>query len=209
MAPLSLQCDYTLVQTNFTQLEVMCKASWEQLKVLERAEEKRKGGKGENRKGKHDDGSLAAECSLRHRLPKILKECEERLKVLRAVHRRVINRFHSFLFFLGYSRVMVRDTKAEDFCRTISNFSLEYRSTRQAIILQRERQKAGTESPGPNTPVCGRRCQQTPSQDSDEQRKLEEALRAPETVARLDVTLPRNRRRLADIKGSFSRSLKW
>uniref|UniRef100_A0A7N6B5F7 FH2 domain-containing protein n=1 Tax=Anabas testudineus TaxID=64144 RepID=A0A7N6B5F7_ANATE len=128
-------------QSNLTQLEALCKASWEQLKAL------------------------APEGSLRHRLPKILKECEERLKVLRAVHRRVMNRFHSFLLFLGYSRAMVRDTKAEDFCKSISNFSLEYRTTRQAILLQRERerQKSGAESPGPNTPVGRRKCQQTPT----------------------------------------------
>lgn len=88
----SVQCDYTLVQSSFTQLEAMCKASWEQLKVLERCDEKRKGGKGEKKKGKCNDESFSPEGSLRHRLPKVLKECEERLKVLRAVHRRVINR---------------------------------------------------------------------------------------------------------------------
>uniref|UniRef100_A0A3B4H050 FH2 domain-containing protein n=1 Tax=Pundamilia nyererei TaxID=303518 RepID=A0A3B4H050_9CICH len=134
-------------QSNFTQLESLCKASWEQVKLLNKA--------------------LAPDGSLRHRLPKILKECEERLKVLRAVHRRVINRFHSFLLFLGYSRAMVRDTKPEDFCKTISNFSLEYRTMQQAILLQRERererQKNVTESPGPNTPVGKRKNQQTPS----------------------------------------------
>ncbi|XP_018543411.1 FH1/FH2 domain-containing protein 1 [Lates calcarifer] len=92
------KCDYSLVQSNLSQLEALCKASWEQLKVLDKAEEKRKGGKGDKRRGGGGD-----EGSLRHRLPKILKECEERLKVLRAVHRRVINRFHSFLLFLGYS----------------------------------------------------------------------------------------------------------
>lgn len=76
------------------------------------------------------------------------------------------SRFHSFLLFLGYSRAMVRDTKAEDFCKTISNFSLEYRTTRQAILLQREReqQKTGAESPGRNTPVVRRKRQQTPTQ---------------------------------------------
>lgn len=86
-----LQCDYSLVQTNLTQLEAMCKASWEQLKILDKAEERRKGGKGEKRRGGGDE-VLANEGYLRHRLPKILKECEERLKVLRAVHRRVMNR---------------------------------------------------------------------------------------------------------------------
>uniref|UniRef100_A0A3Q0QQG7 FH2 domain-containing protein n=1 Tax=Amphilophus citrinellus TaxID=61819 RepID=A0A3Q0QQG7_AMPCI len=174
--------DYSQVQSNFTQLESLCKASWEQ--------------------------ALAPEGSLRHRLPKILKECEERLKVLRAVHRRVINRFHSFLLFLGYSRAMVRDTKPEDFCKTISNFSLEYRTMRQAILMQRERerQKSAAESSGPNTPVGRRKNQQTPSQvvtlDAFMQ-KDSEVLRTPESMSRLDVTLPRNRRRMADLQGTL------
>lgn len=210
------KCDYSLVQSNFAQLEAMCKASWEQLKILDKAEDKKKGGKVEKRKGGGDE-ALVPEGPLRHRLPKILKECEERLKVLRAVHRRVINRFHSFLLFLGYSKAMVRDTKAEDFCRTVSNFSLEYRTTRQTIILQRERerQRSGTDSPGPNTPAARRKqqqtttAQQTPTQENEEQRKLEEVLRTPESTPRLDVTLPRNRRRMTDTQGPFSRKLKW
>ncbi|XP_040886882.1 FH1/FH2 domain-containing protein 1 [Toxotes jaculatrix] len=208
------KCDYSLVQSNLTQLEALCKASWEQLKALDKAEEKRKGGKAEKWRGGVRDDALAPEGSLRHRLPKILKEYEERLKVLRAVHRRVINRFHSFLLFLGYSRAMVRDTKAEDFCKTISNFSLEYRTTQQGILLQRERerQKSEAESPSPNTPVGRRRRQLTPTQEcerSEEQCKLEEVLRTPESALRLDATLPRNRRRMADIQGPFSRKWKW
>lgn len=60
----------------------------------------------------------------------------------------------------------MRDTTAEDFCKTISNFSLEYRTTRQQILQQkeRERQKSGAESPGPNTPAARRKRQQTPTQ---------------------------------------------
>ncbi|XP_045921658.1 FH1/FH2 domain-containing protein 1 [Micropterus dolomieu] len=204
------KCDYSLVQSNITQLEALCKASWEQLKVLDKAEERRKGGKMEKRRGQEDE-ALASEASLRYRLPKILKECEERLKVLRAVHRRVINRFHSFLLFLGYSRAMVRDTKEEDFCKTISNFSLEYRTTRQTILLQREkeRQKSGAESPGPNTPAARRKRQETPTQENEEQRRLEEVLKTPESTSRLDVTLPRNRRRMTDFQSPFSRKMKW
>lgn len=88
--PLVLQCDYSQVQTNFTQLETMCKASWEQLKVLDKADVKRKGVSSEKRSRAEE--ALAPEGALRHKLPKLLKEFEERLKVLRAVHRRVFNR---------------------------------------------------------------------------------------------------------------------
>lgn len=61
---------------------------------------------------------------------------------------------------------MVRGIKAEDFCRTVSNFSLEYRTTRQAILLQRERErlKSGGESLTPNTPVARQKLQKTPAQ---------------------------------------------
>lgn len=61
---------------------------------------------------------------------------------------------------------MVRDTKAEDFCRTVSNFSLEYRTTRQTILLQRERerQRSAGGSPGLNTPAARGKQQQTPTQ---------------------------------------------
>lgn len=63
---------------------------------------------------------------------------------------------------------MVRDTKAEDFCKTISNFSLEYRTIQQGILLQRERerQKSQTEDPGPNTPIGRRKRLQTPAKVS-------------------------------------------
>ncbi|XP_028330518.1 FH1/FH2 domain-containing protein 1 isoform X2 [Gouania willdenowi] len=212
------KCDYSQVQSNFVQLEALCKASWEQLKILDKSEEKKKGAKG----GKVNE----SEGSLRHRLPKTLKECEQRLKVLKAVHRRVINRFHSFLLFLGYSRVMVRETKAEDFCKSVSNFSLEYRTMRENVLLQREReqQKENRDRVGGSTPVGRRRCQQPPSQvhhtrtyvphrsshpevpilnvyiqESDEQTRLEEILKTPTSSSIMDVSLPRNRRKMSDL----------
>lgn len=73
------------MQYNFIQLESQCKASWEQLKTLDKADDKKRGGRGRG-------GDEVQEGSLRRRLQKSLKEYEERLKVLRAVHRRVINR---------------------------------------------------------------------------------------------------------------------
>lgn len=144
------------------------------------------------------------------------------------------SRFHSFLLFLGYSKPMVREIKAEDFCRTVSNFSLEYRTTRQAILLQRERERrrSGGESPTPNTPAARQKLQKPPAQvfrpvkyaeiitemkldfipvliqhENEEQLRLEEILRTPENVSRLDGTLPRSRRRPTDTQGQRVASL--
>uniref|UniRef100_A0AAV2MAI9 FH2 domain-containing protein n=1 Tax=Knipowitschia caucasica TaxID=637954 RepID=A0AAV2MAI9_KNICA len=173
------KCDYSLVQSNLSQLEALCKASGEQLRVLDKADERR----GVKARGTSDG-------TMRPKLQRLLKESDERLRVLRAVHRRVINRFHSFLLFLGYSRSMVRDTRPEDFCKTISDFSLEFRATRQTILHQREKEKEREiKGTGSSTPV-GQRRSQTLTQDCEEQYKLEEILKTAETLYRLDVTLP-------------------
>ncbi|KAL1272045.1 hypothetical protein QQF64_031061 [Cirrhinus molitorella] len=198
------KCDYTQVQLNLSQLESLCKASWDQLRLLEKDGKKKKG-KGR----KEEDGE---EATLHQRLTQFLKDCEERLKVLRAVHRRVINRFHSFLLFLGYSRTMVRETSAEVFCKTVSDFALEYRATRNAILQQREREKEKErEKPSQSTPKLKTRLQQSPSDENQEQVKLEEVLKTPESSSsfHFDFTLPRQRSKTSDKKGCPSRKLKW
>ncbi|XP_073764009.1 FH1/FH2 domain-containing protein 1 isoform X2 [Danio rerio] len=204
------KCDYTQVQLNLCQLEVLCKASWDQLRLLEKDGKKRKGG---GRK----DGCVEEASSLHQQLHQFLKDCEERLKVLRAVYRRVINRFHSFLLFLGYSRSMVRETSAEAFCKTVSDFALEYRATRSAILQQREKEKEkekGRKKDSQSTPEFKIKLQQSPSDENQEQVKLEEVLKTPDSSSsssfHFDFTLPRQRSKSSDKKGFHSsRRLKW
>ncbi|XP_076144930.1 FH1/FH2 domain-containing protein 1 isoform X2 [Alosa pseudoharengus] len=208
------KCDYSQVQSNLAQLEAHCKASWEQLRLLEKDGDQRRS-KGSRSRGSNQSSDPGTEGSLRQRLPKFLKECEERLKVLRAVHRRVINRFHAFLLFLGYSRAMVRETRAEAFCKTVSDFALEYRATHNAILQQREREKEKEgdkerEKRGDSLTPQPKPKQQprTPSPESLEQRKLEELLRTPESSVRRDLMMPRHRSRTPDKRGLHLQKLK-
>lgn len=49
-------------------------------------------------------------------------------------------RFHSFLLFLGQPSSSVRDIKVTSFCRIISEFALEYRTSRDRVLtLKRKR----------------------------------------------------------------------
>ncbi|KAI4885641.1 hypothetical protein NFI96_017939 [Prochilodus magdalenae] len=210
------KCDYSQIQSNLDQLESLCKASWEQLRLLEKDGERRKGGGGEERR-------TGNEGSLRHRLPHFLKESGEKLKVLRAVHRRVINRFHSFLLYLGYSRSMVREMSADAFCKTVSDFALEYRATRQAILQQRERERGEERGRDPSTPRSKAKALQSPppvrlsnstrlspqTKDNEEQAKLEEVLKTPTSSSRFDFCLPRHRSKTPNARGSLTRRLKW
>lgn len=80
------QCDYLQVQSDLLALESLCKASWEKLRLITKDNERKRAGCAQV------DKRGGSETCLYQELPQFLKECGERLKVLRAVHRRVINR---------------------------------------------------------------------------------------------------------------------
>nr|XP_057944362.1 FH1/FH2 domain-containing protein 1 [Doryrhamphus excisus] len=120
----SAKVDFELLSENLVQLERRCKASWENLKVV----------------SKHETKTL-----LKNKMADFLKDCTQRIVILKVVHRRVINRFHSFLLFLGQPSSSVRDTKVTDFCRIISEFSLEYRTTRERVLTLKRKRAAHRE----------------------------------------------------------------
>ena len=48
-------------------------------------------------------------------------------------------RFDQFLQYFGYSAPAIRDVKVGAFCRTMSDFALEYQTTRDRVIHQRQK----------------------------------------------------------------------
>ncbi|XP_073320909.1 FH1/FH2 domain-containing protein 1 isoform X2 [Pagrus major] len=120
----SAKVDFELLSENLVQLERRCKASWDNLKVV----------------AKHETKTL-----LKNKMTEFLKDCTQRIIILKVVHRRVINRFHSFLLFLGQPSSSVRDIKVTSFCRIISEFSLEYRTTRERVVSIKRKRAAHRE----------------------------------------------------------------
>jgi len=48
-------------------------------------------------------------------------------------------RFNKFLLYFGYSVAAARDVKVGVFCKTLSDFALEYRTTRDRVVHQRQK----------------------------------------------------------------------
>ncbi|MGH0144728.1 UNVERIFIED_CONTAM: hypothetical protein FKN15_011412 [Acipenser sinensis] len=113
--------DFDQLSESLVQLERKCKTSWDNLKVIAKHESK---------------------AALKNKLTEFLKDCTERIIILKVVHRRIINRFHSFLLYLGQPSHSVRDMKVTQFCRIISEFALEYRTTRERALQQRQKRAA-------------------------------------------------------------------
>ncbi|XP_036297397.1 FH1/FH2 domain-containing protein 1 isoform X5 [Pipistrellus kuhlii] len=77
--------------------------------------------------------------ALRARLTHFLAHCSRRVNMLRVVHRRVCNRFHAFLLYLGYSAQAAREVRIMQFCHTLREFSLEYRTCRDRVLQQQQK----------------------------------------------------------------------
>ncbi|XP_036131370.1 FH1/FH2 domain-containing protein 1 [Molossus molossus] len=77
--------------------------------------------------------------ALRARLTHFLTHCARRVAMLRVVHRRVCNRFHAFLLYLGYTAQAAREVRIMQFCHTLREFSLEYRTCRERVLQQQQK----------------------------------------------------------------------
>ncbi|XP_051169881.1 FH1/FH2 domain-containing protein 3 isoform X7 [Leptopilina boulardi] len=110
--------DFDELASNIFKLESECKASWDHLKLI----------------AKHDGSTM-----MKVKMSDFLADCAERIIVLSIVHRRIINRFHKFVLWLGIPLHRVQDTKPNEFCRIVSEFALEYRTTRERVIQQLEK----------------------------------------------------------------------
>ncbi|XP_050465516.1 uncharacterized protein LOC126858896 isoform X4 [Cataglyphis hispanica] len=110
--------DFDELAANIAKLESECKASWDHLKLI----------------AKHDGSTM-----MKVKMSDFLADCAERIIVLNIVHRRIINRFRKFILWLGIPLHRIQDTKPNEFCRIVSEFALEYRTTRERVIQQLEK----------------------------------------------------------------------
>ncbi|KAK5605726.1 hypothetical protein CRENBAI_006949 [Crenichthys baileyi] len=114
----SAKVDFDQLQETLCQMERRCKASWDHLKVIAKHEMKPQ---------------------LKQKMSDFLKECAERIIILKIVHRRLINRFHSFLLYLGHPAYSVREISVNRFSKILSEFALEYRTTRDRVLQQKQK----------------------------------------------------------------------
>lgn len=112
----SAKVDFDQVQENLNQMERRCRACWDHLKAI----------------AKHETKPV-----LKTKMSEFLRDCAERIIILKIVHRRIVNRFHAFMLFIGHAPYSIRDVSITRFCRIVSEFALEYRTARERVLQQR------------------------------------------------------------------------
>ncbi|KAH9424111.1 Formin Homology 2 Domain [Dermatophagoides pteronyssinus] len=110
--------DFDDLGKNLHKMEQDCKQSWEHLKVISKF-----------------DGSSP----MKNKMSEFLADCAQRIIVLEIIHRRVMNRFKKFLVFLGMPSSAIKENKPNHLLKIISEFALEYRTTRERVREQIEK----------------------------------------------------------------------
>ncbi|KAK3086683.1 hypothetical protein FSP39_021897 [Pinctada imbricata] len=121
--------DWDELSNKLEKLKRECKASWDHLRAI----------------AKHEGSSSSG---LKSKLSEFLADAAQRIMILEIVFTRVLNRYHKLLLYMGIPTNFAKDLKVNHFCKTVSEFALEYRTTREKVLqqmqkkaMQRERKK--------------------------------------------------------------------
>lgn len=120
---------YDELEKQLARVEEECRSGWDHLKVI----------------AKHEPVSSP----LKSKMNEFLNECTDRISVMQVVQRRVLNRFKKTLIYLGFSSSVAKEIKPQVILKVISEFALEYRTTRERVrenfekkAKQRERNRS-------------------------------------------------------------------
>lgn len=113
----SARIDYKELFENLQRLEKECKSSWEYLAKI----------------SKNDNSSMKT------KINDYLVDVAERIHQLKDIYRIATNRWHGFLLYFGYSVQEIPDQKPNEVFKMVTEFALEYRTTRDKILQQKKR----------------------------------------------------------------------
>ncbi|CAG9558815.1 unnamed protein product [Danaus chrysippus] len=110
--------DFEVLSSNLVKLEADCKASWDHMK----------------RVAKHDSSQI-----FKTKINEFLTDAAERIILLSLIKKRVMSRYNMFLIYVGMASDDILRSKPSELLKVISEFALEYRTTRERVLQQLEK----------------------------------------------------------------------
>merc|ERR1719433_332037 len=107
--------DFEEVSSTLSRMKEECKNSWDYLRIIAR----------------YDDAGETE--SFRNKTSEFLTDAAERIIIMSKVHKRIQQRFFEFLSWLGIPKHLHNDYRAHQVCKIVSEFSLEFRTTRERV----------------------------------------------------------------------------
>ena len=142
--------DFNELEKTLKRMEAECKNAWDYLKIITRHDEKQlkllrqqhqqQVAEGETEKFIDDPNE-----PMRKRLQEFLVDAAERIFIMMRVHKKVTKRYLEFLTWMGIPVHFHNDYPVHKTCKILSEFALEYRTTRERVIQTIEKKKAARE----------------------------------------------------------------
>ena len=109
--------DFEEVSTTLARMQEECKNSWDYLRII----------------AKYDTDPGETESCMKNKTSEFLTDAAERIIIMEKIYKRIMKRFHNFLHWLGIPKHLTSDYKVHQVCKIISEFSLEFRTTRERV----------------------------------------------------------------------------
>ena len=109
--------DFEEVSTTLARMQEECKNSWDYLRII----------------AKYDTDPGETESCMKNKTSEFLTDAAERIIIMEKIYKRIMKRFYSFLQWLGIPKHLTSEYKVHQVCKIISEFSLEFRTTRERV----------------------------------------------------------------------------
>merc|ERR1719300_1402929 len=109
--------DFEEVSITLARMQEECKNSWDYLRII----------------AKYDTETSDSESCMKNKTSEFLTDAAERIIIMGKVYKKIMKRFHDFLQWLGIPKHLTSDYKVHQVCKIISEFSLEFRTTRERV----------------------------------------------------------------------------
>jgi len=109
--------DFEEVSTTLARMQEECKNSWDYLRII----------------AKYDTDPGETESCMKNKTSEFLTDAAERIIIMEKIYKRIMKRFYNFLHWLGIPKHLTNDYKVHQVCKIISEFSLEFRTTRERV----------------------------------------------------------------------------
>ena len=147
MGPLTRasRTDFEELHKILKRMEHECKNAWDYLKIINKYD-------GESGKTpstpdtEQPPTQFNQQQSAKAKTSEFLEDAAERIILMMTIHKKVMKRYERFLHWLGIpAYAQASDYKVHKTCKILSEFSLEYRTTRERVLQTIQKKKAARE----------------------------------------------------------------
>ena len=150
MGPLirASRTDFEDLQKTLKRMEYECKNAWDYFKIINKYDGDQQPS---NKVATTPDTEQAPSQIVPHlnttktNISEFLEDSAERIILMMNIHKAVMQRYEKFLQWLGIPNYAYGDYRAHTTCKILSEFSLEYRTTRERVLQTIEKKKAARE----------------------------------------------------------------